>query len=78
MLIENEELENVRKELSIRDEKVAKLQEELSMAKNINNSLLKKVEAYTQLQLKYATDTMKLAKDKEKLSKQLAELTTTV
>ncbi len=65
-------------ELREKAERIARLEGELAKTRNMYNSLMKKCDAYTQLQLKYSNDTMALAKERDRLSKRLHDLSAKV
>ena len=67
---ENKELEEQLEEVQ---GKIAKLEKEVFEQTIANESLFKRCEKYTELQIKYANDTMILFDEKEKLTKKLQE-----
>jgi len=69
-----QENSDLKKSLDLANSKIQQLEQELNKQKILNAGLFKKCEAYTELQIKYSTDTMQLSKEKEKLAKELEEL----
>ncbi len=66
-------LEAVTSSVAEKDKRIQELQSSVDELTMVNRSLLKKAEAYTELQVKYANDTMAFNKSREELVRRLQQ-----